>query len=204
MLKNEIEKYQALNKLAESNGIVILGGTEDREISLCELKQAFELEVNLYNRSITALSVNDAKKIYDTCIAPLNPECVLLHIGEADLESFMGNPSDFDQKYRELIKHIRNTSNKCNIAIISLKNYDDNTDIDELNKHLKYIAESEHCEFGDISTKRVWNPKQTKNVVSFIYSTGFVRPLKQKRPIYDLVKILFCYEPSCITYLDLV
>lgn len=198
MFENEIKKYQALNKLAESNGIVILGGTKDREIWLCELKQAFELDSNLYNRSITDLSINNAKEIYDTCIVPLNPECILLHIGDTDLESFMKNPSDFDQKYRELIKHIKNTNNKCNIAIISLKNYSDNANTSELNKHLKYIAESERCEFGDISSKRLWNPKQTKDVISFIYSTGFVRPLKQKRPIYDLVKILFCYEPLCI------
>ena len=40
-------KYQALNKLAEQNGIVIIGGTEDKEIPLCELKQAFELNLNL-------------------------------------------------------------------------------------------------------------------------------------------------------------
>ena len=199
MFKNEIKKYQALNKLADLNGIAILGGTQDREISLCELKQAFELDANLYNRSVTALSINNATEVYDTCIAPLNPEYVLLHIGDADLESFIENPSDFDQKYRELIKYIRNTSNKCNIAIISLKNYDGNADIGELNKHLKYIAESERCEFGDIGAKRVWNPKQTKDIVSFVYSTGFVRPLKIKRPIYDLVKILFCCEPSCIS-----
>lgn len=201
MLKNEIQKYQSLNKLAESNGIVILGGTQDREISLCELKQAFELNANLYNRSITDLSINGAKVIYDTCIASLNPEYILLHIGDADLKSFEENPSDFDQKYREFIQYIRNTNAECNIVIISLKNYSDNANIGELNKHLKYIAESEQCEFGDISTKRVWNPKQTKDIVSFVYSTGFVRPLKRKRPIYDLAKILFCYEPSCISQL---
>jgi len=44
----------------------------------------------------------------------------------------------------------------------------------------------------------VWNPKQTKEVVSFLYSIGFVRPLKQKRPLQDVAKILFCYEPAYI------
>jgi hypothetical protein len=38
------------------------------------------------------------------------------------------------------------------------------------------------------------NPKQTKEVVSFLYSIGFVRPLKQKRPVQDMAKILFCYD----------
>jgi len=33
-------------------------------------------------------------------------------------------------------------------------------------------------------------------VVSFLYSIGFVRPLKQKRPLQDIAKILFCYDPA--------
>lgn len=198
MFENEIKKYQELNKLAKANGIVIFGGTKDKGIPLCELKQAFELKSSLYNRSVDELSINDALEIYDACVAPLNSESILLHIGDADLNYFKENSFDFDQKYRNLIQHMKTTNTKCSITVISLKNYNDETDIRELNKHLKYIAESEQCEYVDISAKRVWNPQQTKDIVSFVYTTGFVRPLKKKRPIYDLVKILFCYEPSCI------
>ena len=97
MLKEQVKKYQLLNKLAESNGIVILGGSEDREIPLCELKQAFELDSKLYNRSVADLSINDALEIYTSCVAPLSPECVLLHLGDADLASFEENPSAFDK-----------------------------------------------------------------------------------------------------------
>lgn len=193
MYGREHKNYLALNDLAEPNGIVIFGGTKDKEIPLCELKQAFDLKSNIYNRSFSELSIYTAREIYDTCIAPLCPETILLHIGKADLVSFIENASDFDQKYRELIKHIKTSNRKCNVVIISLKNYDSDTTIGELNKHLKYIAESERCEFSDISAKRVWNPKQTKEITSFLYSTGFVRPLRTKRPNYDLAKILFCY-----------
>lgn len=198
MFKEQTKKYQLLNKLAEANGTVILGGTEDKDIPLCELKQAFELDSKLYNRSVADLSITNALKVYNSCVTSLCPECVLLHIGAADLKLFEEKPSDFDQKYLELVQHIKSSNAKCNIVIISLKNYDENKNISELNKHLKYIAESEQCEFSDISSKRIWNPQQTKDVVSFVYSTGFVRPLGKKRPIYDLVKILFCYEPACI------
>lgn len=198
MSKNEIKRYQVLNTLADLNGTIIFGGTDDREIPLCELKQAFELDSKLYNRSISELTINNAIELFDTCVAPLHPECVLLHIGVADLKFFEETPSEFDKKYCELIQHIKATNAKCDIAIISLKNYSQDASITELNKHLKYVADSEHCEFGDISVKRVWNPRQTKDIASFLYSTGFIRPLKIKRPIYDLAKILFCYEPSCI------
>lgn len=192
MLKQEMERYAALNALAEKGGTVILGGSADREIPLCELKQAFALNVDLYNRSISDLSVRTAIEVYDACVAPLAPESVLLHIGAADAEFFAEHPADFDQKYRELIEHIKAADPKCSIAIIALRNPDEAANITEMNKHLKYIAESERCEYGDIAAKRVWNPKETRDVVSFVYSTGFVRPLKNKRPMYDLVKILFC------------
>lgn len=196
MCENEIKRYQTLNELADQNGLVIIGGSIDREIPLCELKQAFALESKLYNRSITELSVKDGVKYYDTCIKSLNPESVLLHIGEADLAFFAEDSSAFDRKYRELIEHIRSLNKQCDIAIISLKNPEEDPVIAEMNKHLKYISDSERCEYEDITTKRVWNPKETREVVSFVYSTGFVRPLKNKRPLYDLVKILFCFEPS--------
>lgn len=195
---NELDRYLALNKIAESNGTVIFGGSDAKEIPLCELKQAFELNVLLYNRSFSNLSVRDAAELYNKCIAKLKSETIFLHIGEADLEFFTEHSAGFGQDYRNLIKTIQSSNPKCNIVIVSLKNPDENIVITELNKHLKYIAESEHCEYCDISTKRVWNPRETKDIISFVYSTGFVRPLKHKHPVYDLVKILFCYEPSYI------
>lgn len=198
MIEKEIKKYLALNELAEPSGIVILGNEEDKEIPLCELKQAFALDSRLYNRSITGLSIENAIEVYESCVASLNPDTVLLHIGKSDLELFRAESAKFAQKYREFIKYIRTKNKKSRIGIISLGNPANNNDITELNKHLKYIAESEQCEYGDIATKRIWNPKETKDIVSFIYSTGFVRSLKNKRPLYDLVKILFCYESKCI------
>ena len=194
MLEPETKKYLALNELAETGGTVILGDDLDKEIPLCELKQAFNLNEKLYNRSFSKLSIQDAIEIYDSCIAALKPDCVLLHIGEADVKLFDNTPSVFEHYFRKLIQHIKEEDKKCNIGIISLRNPNNSETITELNKSLKYIANSEKCEFEDISVKRVWNPKETKDVVSFVYSTGFVRPLKNQRSIYDLTKILFCYE----------
>lgn len=194
MYKNEIKKYIDLNSFAEMGGIVILGGTEDKEIPLCELKQAFNLTSKLYNRSLDSLSVTSASQLYDTCIAPIRPETLLLHIGSSDLKLFEESSSEFDKQYRTLIEHIRYTDKTCSIVIISLKNPDNSPVISDLNKHLKYIADSEHCKFSDIALSRIWNPRETKDVISFIYSLGFVHPLNINRPLYDLIKILFCYN----------
>jgi len=162
-------------------------------VPLGELKQAFDIDSKMYNRSISGLSISEAVSAYDACVAPLMPETVLIHIGSADIDSFQKNSSAFDQKYRELIAHIRSLDRNCRIAIVSLKNDEDDTVIADMNKHLQYIADSERCEYGNISVKRVWNPKGTMEAISFAHSMSFMRPLTNRRPVYDLVRMIFCY-----------
>ena len=194
MREAEIKNYEKLNELAEQGGIVIFGGGADKDIPTGEIRQAFAVEAKIYNRSFENLSVTEAVNVYEKVIAPLKPETVLIHIGETDLANFEENVTEFNNKYIELIKVIKSQNKKCRIAVVSLKNYENNPQIAEMNKHLKYIADSEKCEYGDISTKKVWNPKASMDAASFVYSIGFVRPLKNKRPLYDLVKMMFCYE----------
>ena len=194
MREAEIKNYTKLNELAEQGGIVIFGCGVDKDIPTCEIRQAFAVESKIYNRSFESVSVNGALSIYKETVAALSPETVLLHIGETDIEFFAENSAEFDNKYRELIGYIKSQNKNCRIVIISLRNYDYDSQIEEINKHLKYIADSEQCEYGDISAKMVWNPKASMEAASFVYSIGFVHPLKNKRPLYDLVKMLFCYN----------
>lgn len=189
----ELKKYQRLNEIAEQGGIVIFGSDEDMSIPVGELRQAFSIESKMYNRSFSNLSIKDALEVYKKIIEPLAPETLLLHIGSSDLAFFSENPTEFDNKYRELLGKIRLENPKIRIAIVSLRNYTEDTQIQEMNTHLKYIADSEKCEYGDISNKKVWNPKNTIDMVSFIYSLNYVRHLNNKRPLHDLVKMTFGY-----------
>lgn len=190
----EIEKYERLNQIAQSKGIVIFGGSDDTDIPLCELRQAFDIEENMYNRRFHELSIEHAIEAYDSCVAPISPETVFIHIGKYDIELLHKNPNLFDSKYLELIEHIRAENKTCRIAVVSMKNYYNDPDIAEMNRHLKFIADSEKCEYGDIATRKVWNPQATRDAASFVRNIGFVRPLKSARPIYDLIRILFCCE----------
>ena len=194
MFETEISKFKSLNQLAESDGVVIFGGAEDVNIPLGELKQAFVLSDNIYNRSIAGLSVNDAARVYDACAKELCPETVLLHIGDADVTNFNGNEAAFEEDFRTLIKAIRSKGKLPRIVVVSLKNYENDAAIAELNECLAALADTEKCEFEDISAKRIRNTKESREIASFLYEIGFDQPLKIKRPIYNLVRILFCYE----------
>lgn len=191
MRETEIRNYIKLNQLAEQGGIVIFGSDKDKEIPTCEIRQALAIESKIYNRSFEKFSITEALNVYEKVVVPLSPETLLIHIGETDLDFFAENTTMFDNKYRELIRYIKSQKPKCRITIVSLRNYDNDPLIEEINKHLKYIADSEQCEYGDIASKKVWNPKATMDAVTFVYSIGFVHPLKNKRPLYDLLKILF-------------
>ena len=194
MRKDDIRNYTKLNEFAEQGGIVIFGCGEDKNIPTCELRQAFGIDSKVYNRSFESISVKDALMVYKEIIDCLSPETVLLHIGEADIDFFTEYTTEFDNKYRELVEYIKLQNKNCRVAIVSLRNYNNDPQIEIINKHLKYIADSEQCEYGDISTKKLWNPKAIMDAASFIYTIGYVYSIKNKRPLYDLIKILFCYN----------
>ena len=193
-MEKQISKYIKLNELSEQGGIVIFGSGEDVNIPVGEIRQAFSVDAKMYNRSFKNLSITEAGTVYEKCIAPICPETVLIHIGEDDLSLFKKDTSEFDIAYRNLIGFIKNQNKNCRIAVVSMRDHDNHPIIAEMNQHLKNIADSEQCEYSDIASKKVWNPKSTMDAASFVYSIGFVRPLRCKRPLYDLVKMLFCYE----------
>ena len=194
MFEDKIAKYKFLNQLAEADGTVIFGTNSDVNIPLGELKQAFALSGSIYNRSFSELSVADAARVYGECVAELCPDTVIVHIGGADVSDFGGKETAFEENYRTLIGTIREKNKDCRIVIVSLKNYDNDITVAEINKLLGEIADSEKCEFEDISARRAWNVKESSERASFLYSIGFDSPLRIKRPLGTLVRILFCYE----------
>ena len=106
MRELECKKYHILNDLAEKNGIVVLGSGADKQIPIGELRQAFEINEKIYNRSFENLSLKEAELVYDQCVSELEPETILVHIGESDLEFFKENPAKFDALYCGFIKNM--------------------------------------------------------------------------------------------------
>lgn len=189
---SEQSKYFSLNKFAEPCGTVIFGGTEDKAIPLCELKQAFNLPSRIYNRSFDNLSVFNSVELFNLCVRPLSPERIFLHVGQADVSAFESNPSAFDSALRTLINTIRTSDKSCELVIVSLDNPQSSPIVTDLNTHLKNISSSENCPFVSIAPGRAWNFRQTKDVVDFLSRTGF----DIKRSLYDITKILFCYNAA--------
>ena len=191
----EIKGYMALNEInTTAGGVVILGGTQDRQLPTAELKEAFHLEMNVYNRSLTELTVADAIEVFDRSAAALEPDYVLLHLGRADLARFSVDAAGFERDYRALIAHIRAVCGKGTaIAVVSLDNPNHSAMVAEMDRRLKLIAESERVEFCDVRSMS-WKPAATREVMDFVSEVGFMMPLRIKRPVYDVARVFFAYS----------
>ncbi len=75
-----------------------------------------------------------------------------------------------------------------------MKNTDNSEIVTQMNKHICMIAQSEQCEFEDISKPRVWNPKATKSAMSFASAMGLSSKIRNYKSLYDLTKIFFCLD----------
>ena len=84
--ERELKNFRQLNKIAKRHGVVLFGSSFAKEIPVCELRQTFDLDCAIYNRSITDLSVFDAKDLLEDCVDTLKPTRILLQLGETDLE----------------------------------------------------------------------------------------------------------------------
>lgn len=181
--------YEELNNIAQKNAVILFGGAMDKKIPVAELAQSFEFDFKIYNRSEELLSVKNAKDIYSKNIQPLEPEAILIHIGETDQNLFKNSSVDFDNYYMSMLETIKNTNKNCRVALISVRNENEDRLITEMNRHIKAIAESERCDFISLDNVKLWNPRATKASVDFAYSMG----LKSKKPLRNIAEILYSY-----------
>lgn len=181
--------YEELNNIAQKNAVILFGGAMDKKIPVAELAQSFEFDFKIYNRSEELLSVKNAKDIYSKNIQPLEPEAILIHIGETDQNLFKNSSVDFDNYYMSMLETIKNTNKNCRVALISVRNENEDRLITEMNRHIKAIADSEQCDFISLDNVKLWNPRATKASVDFAYSMG----LKSKKPLRNIAEILYSY-----------
>ena len=193
--ENTIRKYQTLNSFANVGGAVVFGGAADLDVPFDELKQSFNVDYAVYNRSVAGLTVADASSVYDAVVAPLRPSKLLLRLGEADLEAFEKNADEFIRLYRATIDHIRSLNKKCEIAIVSVGSDANSSTVADMNQRLNALAASERCFFENVETTLQHDSPAMKETVSFVYSTGFFTPFVST-PIHSLAKILYGWNAS--------
>lgn len=152
LYENELKKYRQLNKVAQGDGVVLFGSSFAKEIPVGELKQGFEIDCNIYNRSLTDLSVFDAADVLKDCVTDLSPSKVLLQLGETDLERGFKSITEIVKQYELLIRQIKARIKGCRIVIVSVCDTERTLFPAELNAKLEELAKSLGCEYADVSS----------------------------------------------------
>lgn len=186
---DELINPEVKSEVEERNSVILLGGGIDKKIPVAALAKDFDFNFSIYNKSRENLKLKDAHEYFQSQIKPLEPEGILIHVGESDVNLFASSPADFDNLYLTLIEGIKEANKKCRIALVSLANSSNSRNVAEMNRHIKAISESENCTFVNLDNAKLWNPEATKASVDFAYSTG----LRMRKPLRNVAEILYSY-----------
>lgn len=187
--QEEDMNYQELNTVAKKNAVILMGGDLDKQIPVAELAQSFDFNFQIYNRSEEKLSVKQARTFFQDNINAMEPEGIIIHLGDSDMNLFKTNSADFDKYYLTLLAAVKACNKKCRIALVSVNNPNSDKTIAEMNRHIKALADSEKSVFINLDNAKLWNPQAAKASVSFAYGMG----LKVRKPLTDVAEILYSY-----------
>ncbi len=188
-IQEEDMNYQELNTVAKKNAVILFGGDLDKQIPVAELAQSFDFNFQIYNRSEEGISVKTAKDFFLENIASMEPEGVIVHLGDKDINLLKSSGADFDKYYLDLISSIKEVNKKCRLAFVSVNNPNNDKTIAEMNRHIKALADSERAVFINLDNAKLWNPKAAKAAISFAHNMG----LKVRKPLTDVAEILYSY-----------
>lgn len=149
---HELQRFQKLNALAPSGGVVFFGSTFFSQIPVCELAKDCGLEKPVYNRSLCGLTLEQAQQLFPDLTEDLKPDALFICLGETDVESTNFDQAAFIEKYEWLLYTIHRTS-RAKLHIVSIVT--DSPAADIANRRLKKLAKSTGCTFVDISDAKL-------------------------------------------------
>ncbi len=156
-------QYSFLNRIARKGGIVLWGSTTLAELPVNELLKNYDVSRYIYNRSISGLKLSEAEDYLDVCVFGLDPEKVIISLGEEDLKNGT-EVSQLIEQYRWLLYSIHLRLPKCTLVITSARGKGGLHD--SLNASLKKLAGEFGCTFCDVSDE----PSDEEYGLSFINS----------------------------------
>lgn len=141
---NTITTYNSLNKVAQKNGIVLLGSTFAYTLPLNELVQNYSISKKIYNRSIQGLRIKDAEQYIESCIKPLEPAKLIINLGDEDLNA-NSDVSELTEEYRWLLYRIHTMLPDTVLIITSVDETAENASA--FNSELKKLSKEFGCDF---------------------------------------------------------
>lgn len=173
----------------KKNAVLLLGGARDKDIPVASLAKDFNFNFPIYNKSESNYSVSSIQNYYESNIAASQPEGLLIHLGENDVQLFSNDSSSFDNNYLNFVEYLKKSNKACRIALVSVDNPNNDKTLKLMNAHIKAIADAEKVTFISLENAKLWNPEATKAASDFAYNMG----LKIRKPLRDVAEILYSF-----------
>ena len=180
-------QYTFLNKLAKGNGIVLWGSTSLAEQPVNELLQGFYTSKNIYNRSISGLTLAEAELVLEQCVLALSPSRVIFNLGEEDLK-ISTDVKQMIEQYRWLLYKIHVELPNCQLVVTTVPGKGELCEY--FNEELKQLANEFGCTFyriPPVSAEEEFVPAFLGAVKLSLYDSDLGYSGIATRAVFDLM-----------------
>lgn len=142
----KINQYEQVNQVAKQHGTVLFGSSYLYELPICELLQDADADLTVHNRSIPALTIEQAGTVLEPCVLALSPEKIFISLGDEDVKRPEFHAEQFLEQYQWLLYTLHSRS-KAKIYIVSVLS--DLPAAQVVNRRLQQLAKDTGCQYVD-------------------------------------------------------
>ena len=149
MLQHLRDRFREINKIAEKDGVVLLGSNYFTDFPVNELAHKYDLKTPIYNRSVPNSTISEISDMLEQCVFELDPAKVFVAVGDYDIKKPDFSPDEFLNQYEYLLYQIHS---KINTEIYIVSVFSDSPIAAAVNKRLRGLAKENGCKFINITS----------------------------------------------------
>lgn len=117
--RQKLRKYRELNQMAEKGQTVCAGSSLMENFPINEMLMNLGCPKKVYNRGMSAFTIDQYAEVLDTCVLELEPSRLLINIGSNDLNLPGDTIGNMLRKYKALIHRIQEALPGCEIIMLA-------------------------------------------------------------------------------------
>ena len=203
MAEEKARKYHELNALAKQGAVVLAGSSLMENFPVNEMLMSEGSDKIVYNRGISALTIDDYSNYLEACIFELAPKKLFINIGSNDLNLPGDTVGNMQKKYRELLKTVMRRLPGCDITLLAFYPVRPAEEaqnvmpdrivrtkelVDDANAAVKALAEELSLKFMDLNAPLMDKDGYMRAEIAtdqiHFSPAGYVPVLKQLEPLF--------------------
>lgn len=144
-VRSALTVFSQMDALEPSGGVAMFGGESFAAIEFAELCQASGMDIDVHNRSVAGLRLDQASEALESCVLALHPEKVFLNLGEADL----GGDLDALMEQYEWVLYTLHNHTRAKLYLTGVMRRSPTAEA--FNKRVSALAKENGCVYIDLT-----------------------------------------------------